>query len=85
MEKNLQVYKETIEALNIIDEKDRQLKEEIINLKETNAALKNEIHQKQIESEKFLKNRDDTVKRYENLVNTLQEDLDREKKEARIS
>ncbi|XP_043460718.1 kinesin-like protein KIF20A isoform X2 [Leptopilina heterotoma] len=65
--------------------KDTYLKEEmereIVSLKGKIETFTNEIQQRQIEFEKFAENRDDTIKRYENLVSTLQSDVEREKKE----
>ncbi|XP_051175132.1 kinesin-like protein KIF20A [Leptopilina boulardi] len=65
--------------------KDTYLREEMENeiksLKGKIQILSNELIQKQMEFEKFSECRDVTIKRYENLVSNLQEDVEREKKE----
>lgn len=59
------------------------MEREIVSLKGRIVTFTNEIQQRQIEYEKFAENRDDTIKRYENLVSTLQADVEREKKEVK--
>lgn len=58
------------------------MENEIKSLKGKIQILSNELIQKQMEFEKFSECRDVTIKRYENLVSNLQEDVEREKKEV---
>lgn len=79
---HLENFERNAKILNLLEAnaKDRQVENE--RLRNANDELKSILAQKEREMDAFMKNRDETVTKYENLVKNQQEELDREKREV---
>nr|XP_012220957.1 PREDICTED: kinesin-like protein KIF20B isoform X1 [Linepithema humile] len=85
--KELKIHMENsernIKIFNMLEDsaKERQVENE--RLRKLNDEMKINLVEKEREMETFMKNRDETVTKYEMLVKNLQEELDREKREVK--
>lgn len=78
----LENFDRNAKILNLLEEtaKDRQLENE--RLRNINEKLRNNLTQKEHEMDTFMKNRNETMTKYEILVKNQQEELEREKREV---
>ncbi|XP_020277518.1 kinesin-like protein KIF20A [Pseudomyrmex gracilis] len=79
----LENYEKNAKFINLFEEtaKERQIENE--RLRNLNEELKTNLMHKECEMNAFMKNRDETVTKYEALVKNQQEDLDRQKREVK--
>ncbi|XP_072744875.1 uncharacterized protein [Anoplolepis gracilipes] len=74
-ERNAKIFK-------LLDENAKERQLEIERLRDINDELRNNLTQREREMDAFMKNRDETVIKYEGLVKNQQEELERQKREV---
>ncbi|XP_011311077.1 kinesin-like protein KIF20B [Fopius arisanus] len=82
METRSENYEQTQKLITTLQRNIAEQTAEIKDLKTTNVSIINSLDEKETEMEHFKKNRDETIARYEVLVRSLQDNLDREKREV---
>ncbi|KAG7199997.1 hypothetical protein KM043_014421 [Ampulex compressa] len=82
LEMRLSSFQQNAKLLELLQQSAQERQTENEKLRIINDELKNALTEKEREMEAFLKNRDETVTKYEALVSHQQEDLDRQKREV---
>lgn len=85
LETRLKSLEQTAKFLEILQKDKEEQQSEREKLRKINDMLKEDLATKEREMEEFKKNRNETLNKYDNLIKSLQEDVDRQKREVRIS
>ncbi|XP_035720253.1 kinesin-like protein KIF20A isoform X2 [Vespa mandarinia] len=82
LETRLITLEQTTKFLELIQKDKEEQQEEREKLRNINDILKEDLATKEREMEEFKKNRNETLSKYDNLIKSLQEDVDRQKREV---
>ncbi|XP_015594412.1 kinesin-like protein KIF20A isoform X1 [Cephus cinctus] len=78
----LQQYEQNVKILDLLQQSSQERQIENEQLKKMNDELKNSLADKDREMEAFRKNREETAVKYDNLVKSQQEEIERQKREV---
>ncbi|CAK9826157.1 Kinesin-like protein KIF20A [Anthophora retusa] len=81
LEERVKHSEQNAKILKLVQQSSQERQAENERLRAINVELKNELMEKDREMEAFMKNRDDMVAKYENLVKFQQEELEKQKPE----
>ncbi|CAK9804274.1 Kinesin-like protein KIF20A [Anthophora quadrimaculata] len=81
LEERVKHSEQNAKILEVLQQSSQERQAENERLRAINGELKNELMEKDREMEAFMKNRDDMVAKYENLVKFQQEELEKQKPE----
>lgn len=84
LESRLKSLEQTTKFLELLQKDKEEQQTEREKLRKINDMLKEDLATKEREMEEFKKNRNETLSKYDNLIKSLQEDVDRQKREVRI-
>ncbi|KAK2582339.1 hypothetical protein KPH14_004675 [Odynerus spinipes] len=82
LETRLKSLEQTTKFLELLQKEKEEQQAEREKLREVNEMLKESLATKEREMEEFIKNRNETLNKYDNLIKSLQEDLERQKREV---
>ncbi|KAF7390834.1 hypothetical protein HZH66_009314 [Vespula vulgaris] len=82
LETRLKSLEQTAKFLEILQKDKEEQQSEREKLRKINDMLKEDLATKEREMEEFKKNRNETLNKYDNLIKSLQEDVDRQKREV---
>lgn len=78
----LENFERNAKILSLLEENAKERQQENERLRNTNDELRNNLTQREREMDAFMKNRNETMTKYENLVKNQQEELERQKREV---